>query len=253
MVLSDAHLSAATRDAEAALLAFLEEVPRLGDSLLVNGDLFDFWFAYRRAVPRDGLRVVSALAQLRRRLPILMTGGNHDRWGHRFWTEELGIAYAPDCLRFRAAGRDILSCHGDDGPDAAWRERLLRGVVRHPLTLAAYRWVHPDLGLALVPWWNRRRTATSDRDAAFDAAARTQRTWAASWLEREPAVDLLVLGHTHRPLLAEPVPGRWVLNPGAWIDGYRYAIVTADAVTLHTYAWGSGASGNGANSTTSAS
>src|SRR6266536_6602188 len=68
VVVSDAHLGVAPPDVEERLLAFLEAVPTLGDCLLVNGDLFDFWFSYSRVIPREGFRVTSALAALRRRV-----------------------------------------------------------------------------------------------------------------------------------------------------------------------------------------
>ena len=54
VTVADAHLGAAPHSVTEAFLAFLEQVPDLGDALLINGDLFDFWFAYRHAIPRHG-------------------------------------------------------------------------------------------------------------------------------------------------------------------------------------------------------
>ena len=85
VVVSDAHLGVTPPAVEEALLAFLDAVPTLGDCLLVNGDLFDFWFSYGRVIPRRGFQVAAALARLARRMPVLMVGGNHDRWGGDFW------------------------------------------------------------------------------------------------------------------------------------------------------------------------
>ena len=81
--------------------------PTLGDCLLVNGDLFDFWFSYSRVIPRRGFHVAAALARLRRRLPIVMVGGNHDRWDSDFWERDLGLDFqpAPRYFRDRAAAR----------------------------------------------------------------------------------------------------------------------------------------------------
>jgi len=61
IVVSDAHLGVTPPAVEAALLAFLETVPTLGDSLLINGDLFDFWYSYSRVIPRRGFHVAAAL------------------------------------------------------------------------------------------------------------------------------------------------------------------------------------------------
>ena len=91
VIVADAHLGGVPADVEAAFLEFLDAVPSLGDGLLINGDLFAFWFAYRRAIPREGVAVLARLAALARVLPVAMTGGNHDRWGDTFWEQELGI------------------------------------------------------------------------------------------------------------------------------------------------------------------
>ena len=60
----------------------------------------------------------------------------------------------------------------------------------------------------------------------MDAAAARQRVWAEEQLAEHPATDLLVLGHTHRAALVEVAPGRHYLNPGAWFDGFRYAVAS---------------------------
>jgi UDP-2,3-diacylglucosamine pyrophosphatase LpxH len=43
------------------------------------------------------------------------------------------------------------------------------------------------------------------------------------------------MGHTHRPALAELAPGRWYLNPGAWMDGLCYATAGAGTVELRRF------------------
>jgi UDP-2,3-diacylglucosamine pyrophosphatase LpxH len=48
-------------------------------------------------------------------------------------------------------------------------------------------------------------------------------------------VGLVVMGHTHRPALASPMPGRQYLNPGAWFDGFRFAVATEHHAELRTF------------------
>ena len=113
VIVGDAHLGDVPPAIEEAFLAFLDQVPSLGDGLLLNGDLFAFWFAYRRAIPRAGMRVLTRLAALARTLPTAMTGGNHDRWGDTFWEQELGIQFSPDELRIPLTGGTALAIDGD--------------------------------------------------------------------------------------------------------------------------------------------
>jgi UDP-2,3-diacylglucosamine hydrolase len=235
VIVSDAHLGAVPRSVEEAFLAFLDEVPRLGDSLLINGDLFDFWFVYRHAIPRAGARVMSRLAALARQMPVAMTGGNHDRWGDTFWEQELGIRFASGELRLPHGAGQALAIHGDGVAEARWLGRLMHRTIKHPMTSAVYRFLHPDFGFWLV---NRMsgRLADSTRDPAIlAAAAARQLSWAEQRLREAPEVSLLVLGHTHRPASAELLPGQRYLNPGAWLDRYRYAVATTAGVELRQF------------------
>jgi hypothetical protein len=48
-------------------------------------------------------------------------------------------------------------------------------------------------------------------------------------------VGLVVMAHTHRPVIAELGQGRQYLNPGAWFDGFRYALATESGAELRRY------------------
>ncbi len=230
VIVSDAHLGTVPTESDDRFLAFLDQVPDLGDALLINGDLFDFWFSYRRVIPRAGFRAAASLAVLARRMPVMMTGGNHDRWGNTFWQQDAGVRYEPSEIRFRAMGLDILALHGDGIAEEHRSARIMHRITRHPLTSWAYRLIHPDLGIGLVDRMSTR-LADSTRDAAvLERASVRQAAWAEARLAADPSIGLLVMSHTHRPALAEPFPGRRYLNPGAWIDGRHFAIVTPEAV-----------------------
>lgn len=235
VIVADAHLGAVPADVEAAFLEFLDVVPSLGDGLLINGDLFAFWFAYRRAIPREGVAVLARLAALARTMPVAMTGGNHDRWGDTFWEQELGIRFSPDELRIPLATGAALAVHGDGVAEARWHGRLLHSAFRHPVTSGIYRLLHPDFGFWLVDRFAGRLADATRDPAVLDAAAARQRAWAEARLRAAPELTLLVMGHTHRPALAEVAPGRWYLNPGAWMDGFCYATAGGGTVMLRRF------------------
>lgn len=235
VVVSDAHLGVAPPAVEEALLEFLEVVPTLGDCLLVNGDLFDFWFSYSRVIPRRGFHVVAALARLRRRVPIVMVGGNHDRWDSHFWERDLGLQFAPQRATFQIGRRTATAIHGDGLTELRWQARLIHRLIQHPATAAVYRILHPDLGFRLVDLLSPALGDHTLDEATLERAASLQRAWADRFLAEEPSVGLVILGHTHRAAVAEPLPGRQYLNPGAWLDGFRYAIATESGAELITF------------------
>jgi len=235
VVLSDAHLGAAPPEVEAGLLAFLETVPTLGDALLVNGDLFDFWFEYKRVIPRGGFHIAAALAALRKRVPIVMTGGNHDRWGGDFWRQDLQIEFHTGRTEFQIGPRRVLAVHGDGITEQHWSARLLHSMTANPLVVGAYRALHPTIGFWLADKMSHGLADTT-RDAAILArAAIRQREWAERTLLDDPTLGMIIMGHTHRPALTEPAPGRQYLNPGAWLDGFRYAVMDEHSARLERY------------------
>jgi UDP-2,3-diacylglucosamine hydrolase len=235
VVFSDAHLGAAPAAVEEALLSFLEAVPDLGDCLLVNGDLFDFWFSWARVIPRRGFHVAAALARLRRRVPIVMVGGNHDRWGGDFWDRDLGIRFEPHRATFEIGRRRVAAIHGDGLTEPRLRATLLHRAINHPITAAVYRAIHPELGLRMVDALSPHLGDHSPNPAKLSLAAARQGAWAADLLVREPELGLVIMGHTHQPSTAEPSAGRQYLNPGAWFDGFRYAVATESGAELRQF------------------
>ena len=235
VVVSDAHLGAASPEDGAAFLDFLETVPSLGDCLLVNGDLFDFWFSYGRVIPRTSFRVTAALTSLRRRLPVVMTGGNHDRWGDSFWQNDAGIEYSAGELRCRIGTTAVLALHGDGLAEEHRSAVLMHRITKHPLTVGVFRLLHPDFGFWLVDRMSRRLADSTRDPAVLDRAQVRQAAWAEARMTAEPAIGLLIMSHTHRAQTLQLLPGRHYLNPGAWIEGRRYAVVGPAGIELRQY------------------
>jgi len=236
IVVADAHLGQVASAEATAFHAFLAAVPDLGDALLINGDLFDFWFEYGAAIPRRHFQSVARLHDLRRRgIPITFVGGNHDRWGGDFFTQDLGITFYGGQAEMEIAGRRAFVAHGDGLTEQHWGAKILHRVTRNPVTIRLFRALHPDLGFRIA---DRLSVSLGDhtRDpAVLDRAARAQAQYARDLLQRRPDLELVVLAHTHRPALEELPNGRAYLNPGAWLDGYRYAVVTNESVELKQF------------------
>jgi UDP-2,3-diacylglucosamine hydrolase len=236
IVVADAHLGQVPSAIESAFHAFLARVPDLGDELLINGDLFDFWFEYRAVIPRRHFATVMRLhALVTRGVPVTLIGGNHDRWGGDFLRRDLGIGFHPGEAEIDIAGRRAFVAHGDGLTEQHWSAKLMHRVTRHPLTVRAFRVLHPDVG-----FWIAHKLSGSLADhtrdpAVLDRAARAQAAFGRDLLGRRPDLRLAILAHTHRPALEQLDDGRAYLNPGAFLDGGRYALITADSVTLETF------------------
>jgi UDP-2,3-diacylglucosamine hydrolase len=217
-VLSDAHIGVGSPwDAgERSLLAFLRSIAPTAGSVVINGDLFDFWFEWRTVIPRSGFRVVAALAELTDRgTPVLWVAGNHDCWGGDVLRRDAGIDYHVGPWVGSVGGWRARVEHGDGLRDREDRKyRAFRRVARHPLAVRAYRWLPADLATRLATGSSRASRVHSARDGGAGLRAVAERTLAGT-----PELDLLIFGHSHVPTLARMPGGGVYANAGAWIAG----------------------------------
>jgi len=236
IVVADAHLGQVPPAVGKAFHAFLEEIPRPGDHLVVTGDLFDFWFEYRSVIPRKHFATVAKLQEVRARgIPITFVGGNHDRWGGSFFTEDLGIEFFGGEAELNLGGRRVFIAHGDGLTEQHWSGVLMHRFTRHPLTVAVFRVLHPTIGFWIADLFSRHLADNTKDRRVLDRAADAQRKWAADFLGTHADVQLVIMAHTHRPMMDRLPDGRAFLNPGAFLDGGRYAVITPDAVELKQF------------------
>jgi UDP-2,3-diacylglucosamine pyrophosphatase LpxH len=162
-------------------------------------------------------------------------GGNHDRWGDDFWERELGALYHPRELRFRIGTRETLAVHGDGLTDTRRSARMLNTILGSDTALALFRLLHPDLAhrlvLGLQPMLGENDRGASARARAFAQ----QEAWARATLERERDIGLVIMAHTHHAAVAPLSASQQYLNPGAWFDGFRYAVATQTGAELKTF------------------
>ncbi|MFC1639639.1 UDP-2,3-diacylglucosamine diphosphatase [Gemmatimonadota bacterium] len=236
VVVSDAHLSEDTGDTTAAFHRFLEAVPDLGDHLLINGDLFEFWFTYRSVIPRAVFPTLAALTRVRQAgIRLTVTGGNHDRWGASFWRNELDAEFHCGPVELDLAGWSAWACHGDGLVELDATGRFMHRITGHSLTARAFHLLHPDLAFSLVRRLSRFLATRRRDETVVSRAAAAQAEYARRLLDDHRNLDLVVLGHTHRQALEPVADNRWYLNPGAWIDGHRFAVISPEGPTLHEF------------------
>jgi UDP-2,3-diacylglucosamine hydrolase len=230
--MSDAHLGFAGNEVERAVIAFLRHVATHAGSLVINGDLFEFWFEWRTVIPRRGFRTVAALADVADAgVPIMMIAGNHDCWGGEVLREDVGVDYRLGPWLGEIAGWQTRIEHGDGlRPREDRRYRALRRVLRHPLAIRAFRWLHPDLATPLATHSSSASRTYSSPDAGRglrDAAIRT--------VDAEPSLDLVVFGHSHVATLERLPGGSVYANPGSWLDAPTFLHVTDERIAMRQW------------------
>jgi UDP-2,3-diacylglucosamine hydrolase len=233
-VVSDTHLGVGEDDRvrERELVSFLRHLEGRARSLLINGDLFDFWFEWRSVVPRGHFRTLGALAELREAgVEIVMLAGNHDCWGGDVLTRDVGVAFREGPLSETLGGWHAHIDHGDGLRDVEDRKyRMLRRVLRHPAAIRAFRLLHPDVGTRLA-----RGSSHASRTYRAPDDGLGLRSVARRWLDAHPDVELVLFGHSHVSALERFDGGGVYANAGSWLDGRTYLKVTPESIELREW------------------
>lgn len=223
LLASDAHLGASPPDHARAFLSWLEYAADRASEIVINGDLFDFWFEYRWGVTRGHGEVLSCLREVvGSGVPVTLMGGNHDWWGGAYLRDEIGLRLLWQPEVRDVAGRTALLAHGDGVGSGDTGYRLLRVVLRSPLTRGAFSLLPVGVGdrvAAAVSTTEERWGQWGPRQEARSAALEA---WAVDKLRADPELDLVLLGHTHMPLIREVEPDRWYVNSGDWVSHQSY-------------------------------
>lgn len=226
-LVSDLHLGAVPPATEEAFRRWLLHVKESGSRLIINGDLFDFWFEYRRVVLAEHVRVLAALADLvESGVPVLLMGGNHDWWGDSFLEERIGVDFHQEPLRMQLHGRSVLLAHGDGLGTGDLGYRCLRLFLRSPVTRWLFRRLHPDLGAWLADRVSgTREEAAAGPDPRNAGRAAFLQAWASDLLARDSTLDIVAAGHSHSPAVVEVSPGRFYVNSGDWVLHRSYVTI----------------------------
>jgi UDP-2,3-diacylglucosamine hydrolase len=229
-IISDAHLGVAPRAAEHALVSFLRRAKQDAKSLIINGDLFDFWFEWKSVIPRVGYRVLAEVASFADSgIPVIWVAGNHDCWGGQFLREDAGVEYLLGPWRGEVAGWKVRVEHGDGlRGEADQRYRMVRPLLRNRAAIWAYRHLlHPD-------WSSRIALGTSATSRTYTAADNGEGLKKVAFrdLAKEPTLDLVVFGHSHVPTLVTSPTGGLYGNAGTWLGDSTYLRLVEEHVEL---------------------
>ena len=230
--MSDAHLGARSAVDESPQRSrvhdFLASLEGRAETLYIVGDLFDFWFEYRTAIPRDLFPTLAALERLRHAgVAVVYLNGNHDFWLGPFLRDTLGIRTVDGACTVEAQGRRLWLHHGDGlvGGDLGYK--FLRGVLRHPAAIRLYQWLHPDLGIPLA-----HAVSGLSRRSRGHGPLEPERLWREIAQPRfAEGFDGVLVGHFHH--VHEQRDGaRQFIVLGDWIDHFTYAELHAGELTL---------------------
>lgn len=238
---SDNHLGAPTHEAslprEKVFVKWLDSIKDDAAAVFLLGDLFDFWFEYKRVVPKGFVRVLGKLAELSDSgIPIYFFVGNHDLWMNDYFKKELNIPVFHKPQEFTINNKLFLIGHGDGlGPGDTGYKRMKK-VFTNPFCKWLFRWLHPDLGVKLAHYLSvKNKLISGEEDVKFLGE---DKEWLVQYARRKlqsKHYDYFIFGHRHFPMEIKVGENSSYFNLGDWITHFTYGVFDGERFVLERF------------------
>jgi UDP-2,3-diacylglucosamine hydrolase len=224
LFISDIHLGlqdkVTEKEKEKLLVKFLVFAQDNCSELFIVGDLFDFWFEYKRVYQKGFFRTLTALQDL------TMSGvkvhyfiGNHDFLHRDFFTSEIGVQLHEDGIEETLNGEKFFIAHGDGLVKNDMGYNILKSILRNKILQKFYSFIHPDIGVYLASRTSRSsREYTSQKDyGEIDGLFETAKN------KIDMGFDYVLFGHLHKRIY-EKYKNGYYINLGSWLSAPCYGI-----------------------------
>jgi UDP-2,3-diacylglucosamine hydrolase len=239
--LSDFHLGApdAARSLvrEKLIVNFLEEIRGDAHAIFIVGDLFDFWYEYKKVVPRGFVRVLGKIAELSDAgIQIHFFVGNHDMWMRNYFQGELNVPVYFEPKEFVFNDMTFLVGHGDGlGPGDHGYKRLKK-VFRNPFCQWLFGLLPPAVGIGLANYFSRKsRAATGTSEEKYLGDEREWLLIYSREMISKKRIHFLIFGHRHLPIDYRLDEKSRYINLGDWINYFTYAVFDGQQLELISY------------------
>ena len=234
---SDFHLGAPNLEEshkrEKLIVQWLTEIEKEAKAVYLVGDIFDFWFEYKKVIPKGFVRFLGKLAELSDSgIAVHLFVGNHDLWMRDYLETEVGIAVHHDNITIREGGKEIFIGHGDGLGKGDYFYKFLRKIFTSKICQWAFARLHPNLAFSLAHAWSK-----SSRKSEAHFVSKEKEVLYVYCKEQQSInpVDYYVFGHRHFPLELKVDEKATYINTGDWLQHYTYAVLENGKLELKTY------------------
>lgn len=240
---SDLHLGMPSGEKslkrEKIFVQWLESIKMEAEVLYLVGDVFDFWFEYKHAVPRGYIRVLGKLAELADLgVKIHLFIGNHDLWYTDYLSTELSADLHTGHYIATHWGKKMYIHHGDGLGPGDYGYKFIKFVFTFPPFKWLYGWLHPNIGVPLAQFASQLSGNYSKKDIEqpFYGEKEALLIHSREIASQQPDIVAFVYGHRHI-LKQFPVnESATCFYLGDWIHFFSYLEINEKGMELKQFA-----------------
>jgi UDP-2,3-diacylglucosamine hydrolase len=227
--LSDLHLGMhpveKSREREKKVVDWLESIRYDAEEIYLLGDIFDYWFEYKRVVPRGFTRFLGKIAEITDSgVKVNYFTGNHDVWVFDYLPEEIGVEVHRQPIIREYGGKKFYIAHGDGlGPNQSGY-KLLKWLFTNKTAQWLYARIHPNLATGFALRWSKKSRYNKGITTEFLGIDKEYLiVYARKLLEKEH-FDYFLFGHRHMPYEYDLNEKSRFFYIGDWIQNFTYAV-----------------------------
>lgn len=237
--MSDAHLGFPSHneslEREKKLVEWLREIRPRASALFLVGDIFDFWYEYKRVVPRGFTRFLGEIAAFTDLgIEVHFFTGNHDLWAYGYLEKETGMVIHREPYATTLGKHRFLIAHGDGLGPGDYSYKLLKRIFRSRTLQWLFSRLHPNFALWFGHAWSRSNRKNREKDAFLGEENEFLFRYAHD-LNREQTFDYFVFGHRHYPLDTSLDEQSRIIYLGDWLEHFTYAVYDGEKLELKEY------------------
>ena len=226
---SDFHLGVPSYETslerEKAVVAWLDYVRRDATEIFLVGDIFDFWFEYKQAIPKGFVRLQGKIAEITDSgIPVHVFTGNHDMWIFDYLPKELGFQLYRAPITREINGKKLYIGHGDGLGPGDRGYKFIKKVFDSRVSQWMFARLHPNFGISLASYFSKTsRAASVTEDKTFLGKENEWLYQYCKEINEKEHFDHYIFGHRHLPLRLSVAENSTYLNLGDWINYRTFA------------------------------
>lgn len=237
---SDCHLGvpdhAKSLEREKKFVAWLNSIKHNAKEIYLLGDIFDFWFEYKTAVPKGFVRLLGKLAELSDSgITIHYFTGNHDMWMFGYFPKELNIQIYREPVTREYDGKKFFIGHGDGIGPADHGYKFIKRIFSNRLCQWLFARLHPNFGIGIANYFSRKsRVANGVSDEVFLGEEKERLIQFVKEAQQKGFSDYYIFGHRHLPIDTTINNARYI-NLGDWVSHFTYAVWDGKTLELKKF------------------
>jgi UDP-2,3-diacylglucosamine hydrolase len=218
---------------EKLIVNWLNDIKTDASDLFLLGDIFDFWFEYKKVIPKGHIRLLGKLAELSDEgINLHIFTGNHDLWMKDYFEKELNAVIYRNPVLLTLSGKTFYLAHGDGLGPGDYGYKFINKIFKNKFCQWLFRWLHPDIGIKIAELSSSLSRAQENKHRDVFLGEKEWLVQHSREILKTGKINYFIYGHRHYPMKYQLNENSWYINLGDMMRHFTYAVFDGDKIEL---------------------